>query len=184
MLSGHSWSASQHTLIQYHKSKVAFGFPKILTNVLVKWNFKQISIIDEDKNIITNHPYDKPFYIKIDYRVNYKISNSYIAFHVLDNDHNSILFGRDCDNDQTVLLKREPGSYQAIIKVPAPLLSPGNYRVSVSRLFVQNIITEKAEYICKFELLPVSINHFENELISKTWQGKIAIPLMWDVTIM
>ena len=67
---------------------------------------KQISVIDEDNNMITNHPYDKPFYIKIDYRVNSKISNSYIAFHVLDNDHNSILFGRDCDNDQSVITKK------------------------------------------------------------------------------
>ena len=83
---------------------------------------------------------------------------------------------------KVLLLKREPGSYQAIIKIPAPLLSPGNYRISV-HVVVQNIITEKAEYICMFDLLPVSINQFENELISKTWQGKIAIPLMWDVTI-
>ncbi len=77
---------------------------------------KQISVIDEGNNLITNHPYDKPFFIKIEYRVNSPVSNSYIAIHILDNDHNSILFGRDCDNDQTVLLKREPGSYQAIIK--------------------------------------------------------------------
>lgn len=139
--------------------------------------FLSVKVINEDNKLIVHHPYDKPYFIDICIHVRVRMSNIYIAAHVHDTELQTIIFTRDFELSQNRLLEREPGIYTYRIKVPAPLLVPGIYRISVhiARSAPLQLLAG-IDYVCPFELID------SGSMWAKTgfpWRGKIATPLEW-----
>jgi lipopolysaccharide transport system ATP-binding protein len=138
-----------------------------------------VSVMDENNILAKIHPYSLPFFIKIKVRIYSKIVNGYIAIHIKDNESQTIIFSRKflnmADEDCSCL----PGIYGYSVKIPAPLLIPGNYTVSVH--FVSGIypeLTDGVDDVCSFELVDSGSKDTKEVL---PWRGKLSIPLSWDI---
>ena len=148
-------------------------------NFLKSAQILSISVIDEMKLLANKHPYDFPFYVNINIGIYSAIANGYIAIHIIDNDMQTILFSRKFAGDNEYESPWEPGIYEYLVKIPAPLLIPGNYWISVhiassspSELF------DVADIVCPFELVDSGSIYAKKGL---PWRGKLSIPLKWDI---
>jgi lipopolysaccharide transport system ATP-binding protein len=141
-----------------------------------------ISVIDEADNLVNQHPYDQPLWIKIIARVRTRVSKYYIALHVSDSDLNTILFSRDFESNKDFLLDREPGIYTYLVQLPGQVLVPGNYRISVHLAQSSPAqVIQRADYVCPFEVLDIGSVRAE---MGFPWYGKVAVPLKWTIKIM
>ncbi|NEO48876.1 ABC transporter ATP-binding protein [Moorena sp. SIO3I6] len=138
-----------------------------------------VSVVNEQDDLATQHPYNEPFSLKIQVLVRSRISKIYLASHIHDSDLETLIFTRDFELDENFLMHREPGVYTYSIKVPAPLLVPGKYRISVhvARSSPAEIITG-VDCVCPFEIID---NGSTRAKTGFPWRGKIYTPLKWEV---
>jgi lipopolysaccharide transport system ATP-binding protein len=137
-----------------------------------------VEVVDGDDELLAQHPHDQPFWLKIQVLVRSRIANIYLAAHIHDYDLETIIFTRDFESDENQLLHRESGIHTYSIKIPAPLLVPGNYRISVhvARSSPPEIISG-IDYACPFEIID------NGSALAKAgfpWRGKINVPLKWE----
>jgi lipopolysaccharide transport system ATP-binding protein len=135
-----------------------------------------ISIVDEADELVIQHPYDRPLWLKIVTEVRHPVK-CYIAVHIHDSDLNTLLFSRDFESRKESLDHREPGRWTYHVEIPGNTLVPGMYRVSVHLAEVTPPrIIQRADYICPFEIIDIGSIRAE---MGFPWRGKVATPLPW-----
>lgn len=136
-------------------------------------------IVNSDEELLSHHPHDQPFWLKIQVLVRSRIANVYLAAHIHDHDLETIIFTRDFESDENYLLPRKPGIHTYAIKIPAPLLVPGNYRISVhlARSSPGEIISG-VDYVCPFEIVDSGSVRAK---VGFPWRGKVFVPCTWEL---
>ena len=122
-------------------------------------------------------PHDEDFFVKVRLIIKENISNVYLALHIHDNELQTILLSRDFEDRVSLLGLREPGEYNVKIKIPAPLLVPGLYRLTlhVARTDPPAMITG-VEHVCPFEIYDAGSVRAK---MGYAWYGKISSNLEW-----
>lgn len=122
-------------------------------------------------------PHNKPFFVEARVAFKERMSKVYFALHIHDSDLQTLLFSRDFESDQAFLSEREPGTFLVRIAIPAPLLVPGLYRITlhIARSLPPVMITG-AEYVCPFEIYDAGSQRAK---MGYGWRGKIASELVW-----
>ena len=135
-------------------------------------------VVDAEGHFVSRHPYDKPFWLRIRVRVRSRVSRFYLAAHIHESDLQTLLFTRDFEAEEAGLVERQPGLYEYAIKIPAPLLVPGTYRISA------HVADEAAgesvgrlDHVCPFEIVDTGSTRAR---AGYGWRGKISVPLKWE----
>ena len=137
-----------------------------------------ISIVDKRGSVASQIPFDEPFFVQIDVVLREKISQIYVALHIHDEELNTLIFMRDFEIDEGLLLEREPGKYRYEIKIPSPLLVPGTYQISSHVVSLEIGRVSSVDYVCPFEIVDTGSTRGAKGF---NWIGKINPPL--DLTI-
>jgi len=89
----------------------------------------KIEVLDSNENYSSNFNLDKEIKIIVNYTISIDLYGSVINFQI-DKLDNTIAMSFDTDLSAERLVKREKGTYQSIIKIPAYSLKPGNYYIT------------------------------------------------------
>ena len=146
--------------------------PHLLVQILA------VRVVNKDHELAQWHPYDEPFWLKIELLVRETTSNIYLAAHIHDQNLETLIFSRDFESDVNHLLQREAGRYTYLVKIPSFLLVPGHYSVTVhiARSTPAQVISG-VNYVCPFEIVD---NGSVRAKMGFPWRGKIATPLKWE----
>jgi lipopolysaccharide transport system ATP-binding protein len=162
---------------------------KELSDIVPEWNSNEdvnklvrlssIKISDENHGVKKQFSYKEPLWIKIEFVIQDFVSGIYLAMHVHDNKMETLIFSRDFDFNENNLTQREPGRYLYSIKIPAPLLVPGFYNISVhiAYSFPPRLI-DGADHICFFEIID---DGSDRAKMGFPWRGKIVLPINWEL---
>lgn len=149
--------------------------PRIAIQVL---NVEVRNIHDE---ITSQFPHDEPVNIRMKIAVHRPIQKSFITVNVLDKDLEPIFCTHDFEQNEIHLVHRNPGVYSYEIKIPASILLPGSYRLSIEatvKTLRANHIIDSVEHICPFEI-------FDNaSVFARTgikWTGKMKPEIQWTI---
>ena len=138
-----------------------------------------LSVVDNNESIIQQHPYDQPFWLNIKVAIHSRVASGYIGVHIQDNDLQTILFTRNYSIGENDGEAWNPGAYTYSIKIPAPLLVPGNYWISVHLVSSSPPeFLDCVDNVCPFELIDNGSIHAKKGF---PWRGKLSIPLKWDI---
>jgi hypothetical protein len=137
--------------------------------------------VNPDDAVISQQQFDLPLFIKIKVKIHRRIDNHYLAVHIHDSDLNTLLFARDFESNQKYLLDREPGERIYYVEIPANVLVPGMYRVSVHLAHSSPPeIIQRADLICPFEIIDAGSVRAS---LGFPWLGKVAVPLRWKESL-
>jgi lipopolysaccharide transport system ATP-binding protein len=140
------------------------------------------SIMDMEGKPTSVIGHDEPFTIRIQVAVNKPMYKTAVGLLIHNRDFETILASYDFEQMDDVLLTRQPGHYSFQVHVPATLLVPGNYRISViiNKSDRKKKIIHSLDHVCPFEI-------FDNGSIyarsNYNWQGVIHIPLQWETEV-
>ncbi|MBE0617814.1 MAG: ABC transporter ATP-binding protein [Proteobacteria bacterium] len=145
---------------------------------------EHISVLSESGDVQHTIDYMEPFRVRIRTRVRTPLAAAYVALHIHDaKSLETILFSRDFQYDSLQPRAREPGVYSCEARIPAPLLVPGQYLLSVHVVRFSkpgSEILTRVDHVCPFEVVD---NRSPQARIGLPWQGRIATPIVWeDVT--
>lgn len=141
-------------------------------------------ILDQKGNLVARVPHDQPFSVKIQVVVRETTHQTFPSVEILDEDLNPVIHSNHFGSaEEDGIVSYKPGRYSFLVKVPAPLLVPGNYRISVNlskkaRRLIHSF--DRVEHVCPFEV-------FDNGSIiamyGHKWMGKLALPLDWECSL-
>jgi hypothetical protein len=104
----------------------------------------------------------------------------FLELHIQDEKMETIFTTHDFELDENRITAREPGLYTYRVKLPAPLLVPGQYRISLyakKRWWSTYQTVDLIELVCPFEV-------YDNGSVlaraSVNWSGQVAFPLHWE----
>jgi lipopolysaccharide transport system ATP-binding protein len=164
-----------------HLDKLISDLPVINFKEEVKRSiqFFSISITNSNKEIKKIYSYKEPIWIRIEFLVHYPISGVYFAAHIHDGTLNTLLFTRDFDSTEINLRILEQGHYTYSFYIPAPLLVPGFYNISIHIAHSNPPeLIEGVDHVCSFEIFD---DGSENAKKGFPWRGKLSIPIKWDL---
>ena len=139
---------------------------------------KSVRVVNNQGNVLASYPHDEPFKVQVDFEITSPVTNIYLALHIHDTDHTTVIFSRDFESDDEKLLSRMPGRYTYFVEIPAPLLIPGTYKISVHvAQSSPGKVIDRADYICPFEIFD---NGSVYARLGYPWWGKISTPLKWE----
>ena len=99
--------------------------------------------------------FDSPFKVEIAYHVIDPIRDLSVAYQLLDSQGNLVFEAMDTDRPEWKGRVRKPGRYLATCEVPAHLLKPGRYYVSVVSFIERVKIIERQEGVLTFDVSEV-----------------------------
>ena len=137
-----------------------------------------VSVQDSENHIFSKVSIEDQIFVHVDFTVRAKVSRCYLAFHLHDSDLNSLIFLRDFEHEESLLLEREPGKYRYIINIPAPLLVPDSYRISVHAVIVGEGKISEYDYGCPFEVVDSGSERAKKGF---EWIGKVNPPLNLEI---
>ena len=137
----------------------------------------RISVVDISGNLAAHHPYDMPFEVHIEVHVRRKIHNSYLGFHIHDNELRTLIFSRQFIPNESAADSLEMGIHKFCVRCPAPLLVPGQYCISVHLAGASPaLLIDGADHVCFFEL---DDSGSETAKRGFPWRGSLAVPMQW-----
>ena len=140
---------------------------------------QEVKIVNVQGELSSRFSIDSPITVVVELIVRKRIKNSYLAFHLHDKELNSLVFMRDFELDNSLLGFREPDQYQYRITIPAPLLVPGMYSISIHAVQMHTGIVSRLDYICPFEVYDSGSQRAKHGF---TWIGKFNPKLTMDIT--
>jgi lipopolysaccharide transport system ATP-binding protein len=153
-------------------------------NTKLPMQIMSVGVQDQKGNLVARVPHDQPFSVRIQMVARETTNQIFPSVEILDGELDAVIHSDHfAQSEEAGITSYKPGSYTFLVKVPAPLLIPGNYRVSInlshkSRRFTR--IVDRVEHVCPFEI-------FDNgSLLARyghKWSGKIALPLDWECTL-
>jgi lipopolysaccharide transport system ATP-binding protein len=134
--------------------------------------------VGNDIGLSVRLPHNRKFYIEAYLQINTALSNVYLAVHIHDESLQTVIFSRDFESNTAFLEQRNPGVSRVRIEVPASLLVPGLYRVTlhVAQTMPPDMITGY-EQGCPFEIYDAGS---VRATMGYKWYGKIAADLNWS----
>jgi lipopolysaccharide transport system ATP-binding protein len=129
---------------------------------------------------INNQPtavvdFGSPFKVEIAYDVIDPIRDLSVAYQLLDSQGNLVFEAMDTDMPEWKGRVREPGQYLATCKIPAHLLKPGRYYVSLASFIEYVKIIERQEGVLAFDVSEVGY------LLNPGRLGVVSPVLEWEV---
>jgi lipopolysaccharide transport system ATP-binding protein len=119
--------------------------------------------------------FDRPFQVDITYRVLAPIRDLSVAYQLFDAQENLVFEAMDTDLAELKGQVREPGSYRVICGIPAPLLKPGRYHLSLVSFVERVKIIERQPSVLTFDVTEVGYSLNPGRL------GVVAPVLHWTV---
>ena len=110
---------------QWHRPK---SIPDSKELELLEARIKQINLRDGGGVVVIN----KPFNIEIKYKVKSRLKGSSIVVQLLNSTGTVVFTSWDTDSDKHLINELEPQLYRSICKIPAHLLKPGNYSLTIA----------------------------------------------------
>lgn len=89
-----------------------------------------ISVLSAEGAPVGCLPHNQPFFVNIEYRVRRWPLNSYVTFDLFDQLGTQLLWSCDVKSADEMAVRRQPGIYQASVRVPEGILNPGVYNIS------------------------------------------------------
>jgi lipopolysaccharide transport system ATP-binding protein len=112
-------------------------------------------ILDRDGEPTAVVDFDTPFQVDIRYRVLAPIRDLSVTFQVFDAQENMVFEAMDTDLHEWRGLVRQPAVYHARCQVPAPLLKPGRYHVSITSFVERVKVIERQPSVLTFDVSEV-----------------------------
>jgi len=137
----------------------------------------EASILDASGQPANRLPHDQPFSIHIKAAYRSPEIRSTLAVHIHDSELNTILSSFEFEQNETLLVNRKLGVHVYDIRVPSPLLIPGNYRLTIEARRPGKRIHHILSYVCPFEIYD---NGSVFARVSGNWHGKVYVPLTWN----
>jgi len=123
---------TEEVINKYLKTGIASAAAKGVINKNKEINIKEVSVLDEKGEAKSQIELGKTFKVKINYDINKEVQNSVILIQIIsNNDDKPIVFSADTDSDESFILRREKGQYEAIIEFKDLFLNIDSYRVRV-----------------------------------------------------
>ncbi len=142
--------------------------------------YLDVYIADRKGNLTSRLPHDEPFTIHMHVLVRAPLYRLRPALAVLDSQLDTVLNSFDFDPDHQSGGTLQAGTYDYQVRVPAPLLVPGHYRLSLgmTRTFARSSKTfARLEHVCPFEIFD---NGSERARAFIRWRGRVAPHLEWE----
>ena len=142
--------------------------------------FLDVHLTDEAGNATSRLPHDQPFVVHIRLEVRVPQHKLRPALAVVDGQLETVLNSYDFDPMHQPAGMLAPGTYSYQVRVPAPLLVPGQYRLSLAmtRSFAKSSRAfARLEHICPFEIFD---NGSERARAFIRWRGQVAPALQWE----
>jgi lipopolysaccharide transport system ATP-binding protein len=140
----------------------------------------QATVNNEQASTETRFGHDQDIFFEFKVAINLSAYRMFLEFQVMDEKLDTIFTSHDFELDENRISSRQPGVYTYRIKLPAPLLIPGQYRISIyakRRHRKNNIIVDQVEHVCPFEV-------FDNGSVMAragvNWSGHVTFPLLWE----
>jgi lipopolysaccharide transport system ATP-binding protein len=89
-----------------------------------------ISVLSADGVPVGCLPHDQSFFVNIEYTVRRWPLNSYVTFDLFDQLGTQLLWSCDVKSADEMAVRRQPGVYQASVRVPEGILNPGVYNIN------------------------------------------------------
>ena len=125
-----------------------------------------IAIRNEHKQIQSQIPIDKPFYIEVDYTVKKPVLQALFCVHFFTSNNNLIVLSSETDKNPS-LRDFHIGKYKTVLKIPAHLFNVGNYyfEASVQIPFIKYLELKRN---IPFEILDIPnsrVKIFDNSIL-------------------
>jgi hypothetical protein len=139
-----------------------------------------VGVLDEAGNLKEYLHHHRPFQLRLRVAVYRPAGRVYVAIHIHDDELSTVLFSRDLEVSGTPLLPDDQtGDFTITAVVPAPLLVPGRYWLSVHLVQVPpGQIIDGADHVCPFELVD---DGSVTARLGLPWRGKVQPGLAWTV---
>jgi lipopolysaccharide transport system ATP-binding protein len=136
----------------------------------------EAGIVDIDGQPINRLTHEQPFsiHVKVAYRT--PEIRTTVAVHIQDSEQNTIISSYEFEQNETSLVDKQTGIFTYQVEVPAPLLIPGNYRISIEARRPGRRVYHTLSHVCPFEIYD-SGSVFAR--VRGNWSGKVHIPLAW-----
>jgi lipopolysaccharide transport system ATP-binding protein len=132
-------------------------------------------VLDEEGQPTAMVDFDEPFQVEISYRVLAPIRDLSVAYQLFDAQENLVFEAMDTDLPEWKGRLREPGEFRVTCGVPAPLLKPGRYSLSLASFVERVKIIERYPAVLTFDVTDVGY------ALNPGRRGVIAPVLRWDV---
>ena len=140
----------------------------------------QANVANEQAFSEARFGHDQDIFFEFRVAINLPAYRMFLGFQIIDEKLDTIFTSHDFELDENRISSRQPGIYTYRIKLPAPLLIPGQYRISFyakKRHRRDNIIIDQVEHVCPFEV-------FDNGSVMAragvNWSGHVTFPLPWE----
>jgi lipopolysaccharide transport system ATP-binding protein len=149
-------------------------------NAKLSMQIMSVSVLDQKGVATARLPHDQPFSLRIDAAVRESTHQIYPALEILDGELATVIHSDHFnDREEDGMRSYSPGNYSFLVRVPAPLLIPGEYRLSVNlmrKTRKRSWAVDRVEHICPFEI------YDNGSILAKyglKWTGKLSLPLEW-----
>ncbi|HSV84943.1 MAG TPA: ABC transporter ATP-binding protein [Levilinea sp.] len=137
----------------------------------------EVSVINTAGEPSKRLPHDQPFSIRVKVAYRRPDLRTTIAVHIHDAELNTLFSSFEFEQDENLLVQRKLGVYLYHIQVPAPLLIPGNYRLSVEARRPGRQVFHALPHVCPYEVYD---NGSVFARVRGDWVGKAHIPFRWQ----
>jgi lipopolysaccharide transport system ATP-binding protein len=139
----------------------------------------EASVVDAAHHLATEYPFDSELVVQVRILVRAHLADAYIALHVHDDSLNTVLFSRHFLGQKDPERPLEPGEHAFCVTLPASLLVPGRYSISVhlAKLYATTLV-DGFDHQCAFDLVD---SGSVNARLGLPWRGRIALPLPWTL---
>jgi lipopolysaccharide transport system ATP-binding protein len=137
----------------------------------------EAAIIDAAGEPANRLPHDQPFTIQVKVAYRKPDLRATIAVHIHDAELNTLFSSYEYEQDEQLLVQRKLGVYLYRIQVPAPLLIPGDYRLSVEARRPGRQVFHGLAHVCPFEVYD---NGSVFARVRGAWTGKAHAPFEWQ----
>jgi lipopolysaccharide transport system ATP-binding protein len=149
-------------------------------NEKISMQIMSVTVLDQKGKSVARIPHDQPFSIRLQTVVREITHQTFPIIEILDSDLAPVIHSNYFNQgDEDGMRSYSPGSYSFHIRVPAPLLVPGSYRINVNIMSVRKRTwpIDQVEHVCPFEIFD---NGSDLARFGIKWTGKLALPLEWD----
>lgn len=116
---------------------------------------QRIAIVNAQGEVLTSHPYDQPYYIEVTTFCPNPAPKTMLDVRIVNESMEIVLYIHDIVSTDE-MPDRPTGVSHYRVPVPAPLLSPGNYRISIYFTGVlDKIVQAVMQYVCPYVLTPL-----------------------------
>jgi lipopolysaccharide transport system ATP-binding protein len=120
-------------------------------------------------------PSNRSFRIEIDYEVGSRLRDSSIILRLTDMNGAVVFTSWDTDSNESIPHDREPGTYRSTCRVPAHLLRPGRYAITIAAHIHQIRLLDFQENVLTFDVSDVGFR------LNKERLGVISPILDWVI---